>query len=637
MDPAPVRTAVLQARDNADGFPGTAGLAVADLRVDLNGSACDVVSNISFRCRPGEAIGIVGESGSGKTTVGLALLGYTRPGMSIRSGRVFIDGTDVLSLPPDQATRFRGRTISYVPQEPAKALSPAMRVGRQIAEMLDGQVADGPTRRERVEAACEAAQLPFDAEMLRRYPHELSGGQQQRVAIAMALAAGPRVVVMDEPTTGLDVMVQSRLLDVIRRIRATTGTSIVYISHDLGVVRSLVDRVVVLYGGRSVEEGAVDEIFRSPAHPYTRRLIAAVPRVDGPRLRLRGIPGSAPQPSSRVPGCPFAPRCGLATTQCEHQMPPATATPTGHVRCWRAGVPDPELTDAVTADRPAAHRIPPSAPAAGELLTLTDLRAGYRRKISLLRGARDTTSIAVAGLSLRVDDGECVALVGESGSGKTTIARCIAGLHRWTSGQMTFAGGPVPADPRKRGSSLRRSIQMVFQDPDGSLNPQMQVSELIGRPLKRNFNLAPQERIKRTAELLDLVHLPGSYLRRYPGELSGGEKQRVALARALAARPRLLVCDEITSALDVAVQASILELLLELRAELAMAILFISHDLAVVRAISDRVVVLRAGVVRESRGTDELFAAPGDPYTSELLAAVPDLPPGDYSGFARQI
>jgi len=623
----------LPAHGNGSGPGGTAGLAVDDLRVDLDGTATDVVSDISFRCPAGGAVGIVGESGSGKTTVGLALLGYTRPGMSIRSGRVVIDGTDLLSLAPALATRARGRTISYVPQEPAKALSPAMRVGRQIAEMLDGQ-ADGQVLRDRVAAACQAAQLPVDPGLLRRYPHELSGGQQQRVAIAMALAADPRVVVMDEPTTGLDVMVQARLLDVIRRIRAETGTSIVYISHDLGVVRSLVDYVVVLYGGRIVEEGSVDEIFRSPAHPYTRRLIAAVPRIDGPRLPLRGIPGSAPQPSTRPPGCPFAPRCGLVIDQCEQQMPPPTSTPGGQVRCWRAGEtePDPAGT-APTAGRAGRPELSPAV----ELLTLTDLHATYRQKISLLRGSRDTATVAVASLSLTIDDGECVALVGESGSGKTTIARCVAGLHKWASGQMTFAGSPVPADPRKRGSALRRSIQMVFQDPDGSLNPRMQVDELIGRPLKRNFNLAPRARTARVTELLDLVHLPASYLHRYPAELSGGEKQRIALARALGARPRLLVCDEITSALDVAVQASILELLMELRGELAMAMLFISHDLAVVRAISDRVVVLRAGVVRESRATDELFAAPQDTYTSELLAAVPDLLPEDYSGFASQL
>jgi peptide/nickel transport system ATP-binding protein len=611
--------------------PAAAGLVVEGLQVNLAGSAVDVVSYISFRCEPGAAVGIVGESGSGKTTVGLSLLGYVRPGMSIQSGQVLIDGTDVLGLPPDQLTRVRGRRISYVPQEPAKSLSPAMRVGRQVDEMLDGEP-DQSIRRERVAAAFEAAQLPFDADLLRRYPHELSGGQQQRAAIAMALVANPRVVVMDEPTTGLDVMVQARLLDVIRTIRVTTGVSVVYISHDLGVVRSIVDRVIVLYGGRMVEEGSVESIFQSPVHPYTRRLIAAVPRVEGPRMRLRGISGSAPQPSSRSAGCPFAPRCALAVHKCDLEMPPATSTSSGHVRCWRAGDPDPDL--GIPAPRQA---ISPVTAKAAALLDVRDLRAGYRRGISLLRGSRDATSMAVLGFSLTIHDGECVALVGESGSGKTTVARCVAGLHRRSSGKITFDGSPVPVDPRKRDVKLRQAIQMVFQDPDGSLNPQQRVGELIARPLKRIFNLAPRDRAEQVAGLLAQVHLPADHMRRFPAELSGGEKQRVALARALAARPRLLVCDEITSALDVVVQASILELLMELRAQLQMAMLFISHDLAVVRAVSDRVVVMRAGIVRETGETADLFAAPSDSYTSELLAAVPDLQSGDYSGFASPV
>jgi peptide/nickel transport system ATP-binding protein len=616
------------------GLGESGGLTVAGLRVSLAGTQLDVVSDISFQCGAGEAVGIVGESGSGKTTVGMALLGYVRPGMSISGGSAWVDGADVLALPPDEVVRTRGRRISYVPQEPAKALSPAMRIGRQIEEMLDGVTADKQVRSQRVAAAIEAAQLPADSDLLRRYPHQLSGGQQQRAAIAMALVAEPRVVVMDEPTTGLDVMVQARLLDVIRRIRSTTGVSVVYISHDLGVVRSIVDRVVVLYGGRIVEEGPVDEIFAAPTHPYTRRLIAAVPRVQGPRMRLRGIAGSAPQPWSRVPGCPFTPRCDLAIDRCGDEMPPVTSTGNGAVRCWRAFDPDPDLTASAPTLLQQASVSRPDSPA---LLTLTDLRAGYRRTISMLRGSKDTAAVAVDGVSLTIRESECVALVGESGSGKTTLARCVAGLHQPMSGAMTFAGTPVPADPRKRDPDLRRSIQIVFQDPDGSLNPKMAVSELIGRPVQRGSSLSPPQRAAEVARLLDQVHLPGSYLRRYPAELSGGEKQRVALARALAARPRLLVCDEVTSALDVAVQASILELLMELRATIGMAMLFISHDLAVVRAISDTVVVMRSGAVRECADTDDLFAAPADSYTSELIAAVPDLLPGDFSGFASSM
>ncbi len=498
------------------------GLLVVGLRVDVEATALDVVSEVSFGCPPGRAVGVVGESGSGKTTVGMALLGFVRLGMSIRSGEVVIDGTDILGMSRDQVASARGRIISYVPQEPAKALSPAMRVGRQIGEMLDGEVTDERIRRERVAAACDAAQLAADDEMLRRYPHELSGGQQQRVAIAMALVSKPRVVVMDEPTTGLDVIVQAKLLDVIRGIRSEERSSIVYISHDLGVVRNLVDRVVVLYGGRIVEEGSVEEIFRSPAHPYTRRLLAAVPRVDVQRRRFRGIPGSAPQPSSRPDGCPFSPRCSFRTEHCDHEMPVVTRSPTGHaVRCWRAG----EAAIYVEDDGAGADISLAKPVGLTELLAVENLRAGYRRKLSLIRRSRDTSAIAVFGLSLTIDEGECVSLVGESGSGKTTFARCVAGLHPRMGGEMTFAGLPVPSEPRKRSPELQRSIQMVFQDPDSSLNPQMSVAELVGRPLKRIFNLPPRERMARVVELLEQVHLDASYLSRHPAELSGGEKQ----------------------------------------------------------------------------------------------------------------
>lgn len=603
-----------------------AGLAVNSLRVDLAASSLDIVSDVSFDCPPGAAIGIVGESGSGKTTVGMALLGYARPGMQICSGEVMIDGTDILAMDRARATRARGHVISYVPQEPGKALSPAMRVGRQIAEMLDGEHSDRHLRRERVVEACDAAQLSSSEEMLRRYPHELSGGQQQRVAIAMALVSKPRVVVMDEPTTGLDVIVQARLLEVIRSIRSREQTSIVYISHDLGVVRNLVESVVVLYGGRIVETGSVEQIFRRPAHPYTRRLLAAVPRVDSDRRRLRGIPGSTPEPGSRPRGCPFSPRCEFSIELCEDSMPELT-TRTGHAaRCWRAG------EDAIDLEKEAPDRgtygsnEAPSKP----LLLVADLTAGYRQKVSLFRRTRDTSTIAVESLSLTIAEGECVAIVGESGSGKTTFARCIAGLHPRMAGEMIFAGLPVSTAPRRRTAELQQSIQMVFQDPDSSLNPQMSVAQLIGRPLKRFFDLAPPERRSTLLKLLEQVHLDSGYAKRYPAELSGGEKQRVALARALAARPKLLVCDEITSALDVAVQASILELLLELRSQLGMAMLFISHDLAVVRVISDKVYVLRSGELRDSGATETVFAAPRDLYTKQLLAAVPDLLPGDY-------
>lgn len=607
---------------------GGGGLSVEGLRVNLAGSSVPIVDDVNFSCAGGSAIGLVGESGSGKTTVGMALLGYVRPGMTISSGRVLVGGRDVLSSPGEELTAARGRLISYVPQEPASALSPSMRVGRQIDEVLDGRVSGTAERSERVAAACTAAQLTADDKMLRRYPHELSGGQQQRVAIAMALVGKPSVIVMDEPTTGLDVVVQSRLLEVIKNLRHHEQSAIVYISHDLGVIRNLVDEVVVLYAGQVVEKGGVEEIFRSPQHPYTRRLLAAVPRVDPKRRNLQGIAGSPPSPRSRPRGCFFAPRCAFVEERCRDEAPPLTLEPSGRsVRCWRVG----ELTGELEALDNCEPSVRKEADGA-DLLAVENMRAVYGAKSRAFQRSGTNSVVAVHDLSFSIREGECVALVGESGSGKTTIARCVAGLHPLASGSMRFGGAPVPSNPRRRGADLQRRIQIVFQDPDGSLNPRMPVAALIGRPLKRLAQLSTRQRAARVAELLEQVHLTSAYMGRYPAELSGGEKQRVALARALAAEPSLLVCDEVTSALDVAVQASILELLLELRDSVKMSMLFISHDLAVVSQISDRVYVLQSGELREHGEVGQVFSSPSDAYAKLLRSSIPELRPGDYPG-----
>lgn len=610
-----------------DSPPADGGLVVEGLRVTLAGSSVTIVDDINFSCASGAAVGLVGESGSGKTTVGMALLGYVRAGMTISSGRVLVGGRDLLSSTRDDLAAARGRLISYVPQEPASALSPSMRVGRQIGEVLDGRVSSSQERSVRVAGACTAGQLSAEESMLRRYPHELSGGQQQRVAIAMALVGKPSVIVMDEPTTGLDVVVQSRLLDVIRDLRQHEQSAIVYISHDLGVIRNLVDDVVVLYAGQVVEKGGVEEIFRSPQHPYTRRLLASVPRVEPKRRNLKGIAGSPPPPLDRPKGCFFGPRCTYMVERCQDQTPPLTLRPSGQgVRCWRAG----ELTREGDEEGIGAHYAISDRAQGDELLVIEHLRAAYGTKTGAFRRAGDTSVVAVHDLSFSIREGECVALVGESGSGKTTIARCVAGLHPLAAGTMRFAGAPVPSDPRRRGEDLQRRIQIVFQDPDGSLNPRMSVAALLGRPLKRLGRLSPRQRAERVVELLDQVHLTSGYIRRFPAELSGGEKQRIALARALAAEPSLVVCDEVTSALDVAVQASILELLLELRDAVRMSMLFISHDLAVVSQISDRVFVLQSGELRESGDVGHVFSSPKDVYTQLLRNSIPELRPGDY-------
>jgi len=603
------------------------GVSVAGLRVAVVESEIEIVSDVSLEVPASATLGLVGESGCGKTTVAMALLGFARPGTSITAGSVQVGGRDILSLAEPDLRRTRGRVISYVPQNPARALSPGMTVGDQLEEMLDPD-ASATERKAALRSAWEGAQLPFNPEMLARYPHQLSGGQQQRVAIAMALVCEPKVIVMDEPTTGLDVLTQDRLIDVIIGLREQRTVSIVYVSHDLGVVRNLVDAVAVMYGGRVVETGPVDDIFRDPAHPYTRRLLEAVPRVGTDTRELRGIPGSAVEPWNRPTGCPFAPRCDIRIERCELEMPPsepARGSAARQVSCWRAGEEFAGSRDHAS----AAVAVQPSVARSRAVLEVSHLVAAYRgRRLGVGKGREP--SIAVRGISFSLSVGECLAVVGESGSGKTTLGRCLAGLHRPLSGELRFDAQPLGALAQDRPADVRRRIQLVFQDPDSSLNPHMSIGRIVRRPLRQFFHHSRGDETARVNELLEQVHLPKSVAHRMPRELSGGEKQRVAIARALAADPELLICDEITSALDVAVQASILELLKELREERALALLFISHDLAVVRSISDRVLVLRSGEIVELAARESLFHSPDAPYSKELLAAVPDLRPGDY-------
>jgi peptide/nickel transport system ATP-binding protein len=496
--------------------------------------------------------------------------------------------------------------------------------------MIDSR-ASAAERDASLKSAWEGAQLPFTTEMLGRYPHQLSGGQQQRVTIAMALVCEPRVMVMDEPTTGLDVLTQDRLLDVIIGLRKRRTVSIVYVSHDLGVVRNVVDEVVVMYGGRVVETGPVDDIFRDPRHPYTRRLLEAIPRARSDTRRLRGIPGSAVEPWNRPPGCPFAPRCDMRIAKCDFEMPPLQApleSVDRRVSCWRAD----ETVVAPGARKAPAQIVAEPSPPSLAILEVRDLVAAYRGK-RLGIGKGRMTNLALRGASFSLPAGSCLAVVGESGSGKTTLGRCLVGLHRPLSGEVRFSGQPLAPLAQDRRPQVRRRIQLVFQDPDSSLNPYMSIGRIVRRPLRQFFELSRTDEGARVSELLEQVHLPASVLNRSPRELSGGEKQRVAIARALAADPELLICDEVTSALDVAVQASILELLKELRQENALAMLFISHDLAVVRSISDRVLVLRGGEIIELAERGSLFDAPRTAYTRELLDAVPDLRAGDYQAW----
>jgi peptide/nickel transport system ATP-binding protein len=580
-------------------------LAVDGLCIEL-ASGEPVVEDVSFRIEHGEVLGLVGESGSGKTTTALALLGYARPGIRIVGGTVEVDGKRLSGLSETEVRRCRGRMISYVPQDPATSLNPSVRVGDQVGGIL-GRSADAEGR---VADALELVQLPSSREFRRRFPHQLSGGQQQRVAIAAALVCRPSVVLMDEPTTGLDVVTQANLLAQVRRLQQELGFAIVYVSHDLAVVASIADRIAVMYAGRVVENGPAALVLSEPHHPYSLGLLSSVPDPREPRV-LRSIPGMAVGVGDRPTGCAFAPRCTQRVAACEESVPPLVET-TGDrlVRCleW-------PRTPALALE----SRTPSSAVRAMPkgLLFTESLRAEHR--------GRGPSVVAASNVSFAIAGGECVALVGESGSGKTTIARCVAGLHAPTLGRILLDGVPLAALAAGRTREERRRIQIVFQSPYDSLNPRHRVADSIARPARILRGLSRKQAETAVAGLLERVRLPARLAQRFPGELSGGERQRVAIARALAAHPDLVVCDEITSALDVSVQAAVLELLAELRAELGLALLLITHDLGVVASVADRVLVLENGLVCEQGPVLSLLSRPEHEYTRRLVAAAPTL------------
>ena len=585
---------------------------VGDLRINLAGTGLDIVDQVSFRIEEGEVLGLVGESGSGKTTIGLALLGHCRRGARIAAGSIMIDGQDVLRMDPAALRRMRGRLVAYIPQDPAAALNPALRIGTQLEEVLAAHMSDytAAQRGKRLDEMLAEVKLPQGHEFLRRYPHQLSGGQQQRVAVAMAFACRPRVIVLDEPTTGLDVTTQAHVLDTIRTLCRQHGVGALYISHDLAVVAAIAHRVAVMYAGRIVEAGPSDTLFYAPRHPYTRRLIASIPDVSG-RRRLIGIGGNAPMPGGRPEGCFFAPRCDSATEECRRSFPPPTLLGTLHeVRCWHA-----DLTEV----RPRAERIGPldgagsDRPAANRVLSVRGVRAWYQARQVL------------HDVNIEIETKQCVALVGESGSGKTTLARCVSGIHREYRGEIRLRGDLLQAGARNRPRQSRQTIQYIFQSPYASLNPRKTIGQIVTRPLRLFFELDDAEARGKVMQYLERVALNPMLIDRYPDQLSGGERQRVAIARALAAAPTLLVCDEITSALDVSVQASIVELLANLQRELDLSLLFVTHNLALIRTIADSVVVMSEGRVVETGRVEDVFVSPRSDYTRQLLANTPSL------------
>jgi peptide/nickel transport system ATP-binding protein len=613
-------------------------LRVDGLEVSFPSEAGPVraVRGVSFEVGAGEVLGIVGESGSGKSVSALATMGLLPPQAQV-SGSIRFRGEELLGRSDTELARIRGRRIAMVFQDPLSALTPIFTVGNQVAEALlihNKDLTKDQAARRAVELL-DVVGIPRAAERARAFPHEFSGGMRQRVVIAMAIANDPDLIIADEPTTALDVTVQAQVLDVLRTARELTGAGLVLITHDLGVVAGVADRVQVMYAGRVVETAPVDELFAGPRMPYTLGLLGSIPRLDADRRQpLVPIEGQPPSMVDLDPGCPFVPRCPLAEDQCRADEPPLTPiegdgsdgpVPVEHgTACWRAGelvakAPDAAELFGVTAipQAPSANGTEPDV-----VLKVTDLARHY----PLTRGAvfrrRVGTVRAVDGVSFELRAGEVLALVGESGCGKTSTLMEILGLTKPTEGTVEVLGQDVTRLDRAGRKAIRRDLQVVFQDPIASLDPRLPVGDVIAEPLMVH-GMAVQRRNERVRELLRLVGLRPEHAERYPAEFSGGQRQRIGIARALALEPKVLVLDEPVSALDVSIQAGVINLLDELKVRLGLAYLFVAHDLSVVRHLADRVAVMYLGKLVEVGAVDSVFSAPYHPYTQALLSAIP--------------
>jgi peptide/nickel transport system ATP-binding protein len=580
-----------------------------------------VVRDVSFHVARGESFGLVGESGCGKSTIALAVVRYLARNGRVSDGTIEIDGRDVLSLKGSELRQLRAKRVSMVYQEPGRALNPSILVGRQVAEVYEIAGMDHKPAMERAQEILTKVRISDPKGVMGRYPHQLSGGMLQRVVIAMALAAEPSLLILDEPTTALDATVEAEVLDLIRGLREEFHTSLLFISHNLAVIAQMCDRVGVLYAGEMVEEGPAQEVFKTPHHPYTVGLLRSIPRrahvgeVNEARAPLATIPGSLPAPGSVVEGCIFADRCGLADDRCRTEAPPMYEIGGGRgARCHY---------------HERAETVPLGA---AEQTAPTESRQRAGETVVQMRSASKTFHIggqAVRGLydvDLDITAGETVGLVGESGSGKTTLARVLIGLiGPDAGGEVTLDGHAVAAMAPQRSAVEQKALQIVFQNPDSALNRRHSVSKLISRSLSKLGGYSGANLQDRLLSLVKSVRLPERYLQMRPVQLSGGLKQRVAIARAFAGDPRVVVCDEPTSALDVSVQAAILNLLTDLQQREDVAYLFISHDLGVVRYLADRIVVLYLGRVMEVGPADNVFEGPHHPYTEALLSAVPTL------------
>jgi peptide/nickel transport system ATP-binding protein len=583
------------------------------------------VRNVSLALSAGEIYGLVGESGSGKSTLARALVCYLPSNGFLSSGSICLGDTDLLSLSRAEMRKVWGCRVTMVHQDPSAAINPAIPIGEQIAEVA--RIHLHMHKKDAKDKALEMlnkVRMPDPESVARRYAHQLSGGMLQRVLIAIAMTTNPELLIMDEPTTALDVTTEAVILDLITDLMSEYNTAILYITHNLGVVARVCNRVGVLYAGEIMEEGSIDRVFKNKLHPYTRGLLGCVPRVDANKkdISLKAIKGFIPRPDQLPHGCIFAPRCELVEAACEEKRPPLIEIESGHFTACRRHDELKKIGDVVAESRESHEE----EPEYGELvLEARNIKKYFpvTGSFTSLFGGKKTEVKAVDDMSVRMRRSFTMGIVGESGCGKTTFARCIMGLEEATAGEIELEGEILPYSVSKRSWETLRKMQMVFQNPDASLNPQHTAGESVARPLILLRDMKSKQVKERVKELFAAVNLPEDYIDRLPHELSGGEKQRVAIARAFAADPTLMVCDEPISSLDVSVQASLMNLLVELQESQGTSYLFISHDLAAVRHLSDWIAVVYLGRLWEMGSAEDVFVPPYHPYTEALLSAIP--------------
>ncbi len=607
------------------GENGARALEVTNLstHIKLSRSTVQAVGNVDLAIDRGETLGLVGESGCGKSMLGLSILGLLPHGGRIVEGSVKLSGRELVGLPDSALRKLRGNDVAMIFQDSQSSLNPTKKIGEQVAEPV--RLHRGASRQEARDRALEVLELvglPRPAERLEQYPHQLSGGLRQRVMIAVALACEPKVLLADEPTTALDVTIQAQILALLDDLEARLGMATLLVTHDMGVVAGRTNRISVMYAGRIVETAATERIFGGMRHPYTQALLGSIPRLDQDnREALVSIRGLPPDLADPPPGCRFAPRCPRATDQCRQQEPPLTGERPDHrFACWHP-VDGPIARPKVFV--PGPSDVPEAARVNGHLLEIDNVVREYPVTAGAILQRKVNSVKAVSGVTLHVGRGEALGLVGESGCGKTTLGKLIVGVEKPDTGRIALAGREVF---RMRGRGLRRArrdLQMMFQDPYASLDPRMRVQAILREPLVIQSVGSRKEQDQKIRQLLDEVGLPQNALERYPHEFSGGQRQRIALARVLMLEPKVIVADEPVSALDVSIRSQVLNLMKRLQAEHQRASVVISHDLAVVKYLADRIAVMYLGKVVELGTGDDIYRRPAHPYTSALIKTIP--------------